>query len=54
MKEQLCYVSNNFQGDLDICQQRVNPILKEFVLPDYKSIKKGFVRDPLTFLTVEE
>ena len=23
-----------------------NPYLKEYVLPDYKTIKKGFVRDP--------
>jgi hypothetical protein len=24
------------------------------VLPDYKGIKKGFVRDPTTYLTFEE
>ena len=23
-----------------------NPYLKEFVLPDYKTIKRGYVRDP--------
>lgn len=26
--------------------QMANPYLKEFVLPDYKTISKGFVRDP--------
>ena len=23
-----------------------NPLMKEFVLPDYKNIKHGFIRDP--------
>ncbi len=54
MKESLCYVAKDFQKELDICHQKVNPIIKEFVLPDYKGIKKGFVRDPVTFLTFEE
>ena len=54
MKESLCYAAEDFQRELDICHQRVNPIIKEFVLPDYKGIKKGFVRDPTTYLTFEE
>ena len=49
MKESLCYAAEDFQRELDICHQRVNPIIKEFVLPDYKGIKKGFVRDPTTY-----
>ena len=28
--------------------------MKEFVLPDYKSIKKGFARDPVNYMTLEE
>jgi len=32
----------------------VNPIVKEFVLPDFKVIKKGFVRNPIQYLTHEE
>ena len=47
MKENLCYVSTKFQQELDICSQKVNPIIKEYVLPDYKAIKRGYVRDPI-------
>ncbi len=55
MKEQLCYVARDFQAELDICSlQRVNPIVKEYVLPDYKQVSKGYVRDPLSFMTLEE
>lgn len=54
MKEQLCYIAKDFQAELDICQQKVNPIVKEFVLPDFKGVKKGYPRDPLTFLSLEE
>jgi actin-related protein 6 len=42
MKEQLCYVAKDFQTELDICSlQRINPIVKEYVLPDYKATNKG-------------
>ncbi|TNV84523.1 hypothetical protein FGO68_gene9447 [Halteria grandinella] len=54
MKEQLSYVAKDFQEEMDICQQKVNPIVKEFVLPDYKGVKKGYPRDPVTFLSLEE
>lgn len=48
IKESLCYVSTKFSQDMDICHQTktpTNPILKEYVLPDYKATKKGYVRD---------
>ena len=32
----------------------MNPIIKEYVLPDYKGIKKGYARDPVTYMTFEE
>lgn len=55
MKEQLCYVAKDFQQELDICcLQKVNPIVKEYVLPDFKSVKKGYARDPLNFMSIEE
>ena len=48
IKESLCYVSTDFQSDLDICcLQKINPLTKEYVLPDYKGVKKGYVRDPI-------
>ena len=47
IKEQLCYVATKFQNDLEVCQQMQNPITKEYVLPDFKAIKRGFVRDPV-------
>jgi hypothetical protein len=28
--------------------------VKEFVLPDYKGVKKGFARDPTHYMTLEE
>jgi len=55
MKEQLCYVASDFQTELEICcKQRVNPIVREFVLPDYKGVKKGFAREPLNYMTFQE
>jgi actin-related protein 6 len=48
IKESLSFVSQNFKADLELANQDqlANPYLKEFVLPDYKSIPKGYVRDP--------
>lgn len=43
IKEQTCFVSNDFSEDM----ARANSLLKEYVLPDYKTIKKGFVREEL-------
>ena len=54
IKEQLGFVSTDFQLDMDVCQQKVNPIDKEYVLPDYKTTKKGFVRDPVIVQKPEE
>jgi len=49
IKEALCYVSTDFQRELEICQQRANPIVKEYMLPDYKTLRKGLIRDPVFF-----
>jgi actin-related protein 6 len=48
IKESLSFVSLDFKRDLDLAvqDQVSNPYLQEFVLPDYKTIKKGYVRDP--------
>ncbi len=55
MKEQVCYVAKDFQEELEICcTEKVNPVVKEYVLPDYKTVKKGFARDPVNYMTFEE
>ena len=57
MKEQLCFVSEsskNFKYNMELCKpsgikNRINnPLIKEYILPDYKKIKRGFVRTPET------
>ncbi|CAG8470121.1 13404_t:CDS:10 [Ambispora gerdemannii] len=46
VKETCCYVSQDFLGDLETCRKnmRDNPILREYVLPDFSRNKKGFIR----------
>jgi hypothetical protein len=29
-------------------------VVKEYVLPDYKTVKKGYARDPANYMTFEE
>jgi actin-related protein 6 len=58
MKESSCYlVENNdqFKRDLLTCkkQPRHNELLKEYVLPDGKSVKRGFVLDRSTTTPAE-
>ncbi|KAF9902946.1 Actin- protein 6 [Linnemannia zychae] len=46
VKEACCYVSNNFWDELDICKKspRANKILQHYVLPDYSSQQRGYVK----------
>ena len=46
IKESLSYISNDFNSEMDsaIVRAQDNVITREFVLPDYKTIKKGYVR----------
>lgn len=46
LKEDCCYVSNQLFKDLDIAKQKKSPIVRDYILPDYTVIKRGFVRDP--------
>lgn len=41
-------MSTDFKQDLEVAvkDQVLNPHLKEFVLPDYKAIKRGYIREP--------
>nr|CAD7448036.1 unnamed protein product [Timema bartmani]CAD7459813.1 unnamed protein product [Timema tahoe] len=48
VKEDACYVSQNFMYDMDIAKKRgiENTIARDYVLPDYTSIKRGYMRGP--------
>ena len=45
-KEDACYVSMDFFGDMHLCQKKgkENTILRDYVLPDYTHIKRGYVK----------
>jgi len=45
IKEHLCYVSTEFDNDLEKWKNKDTEILKEYVLPDYNTTKKGYPRD---------
>ncbi|KER25558.1 hypothetical protein T265_07017 [Opisthorchis viverrini] len=47
-KEDVCYVSTDFWADLSTAKSNPNknPILREYVLPDYAEVHRGYVRDP--------
>ncbi|ODN00840.1 Actin-related protein 6 [Orchesella cincta] len=47
VKEDVCYVSTDFSGDVAISKKKLsenNTIIREYVLPDYSSIRRGYVR----------
>ncbi|KAL3320177.1 Actin- protein 6 [Cichlidogyrus casuarinus] len=49
-KEAACYVSTNFEQDLRIARKRnpnENPVMREYVLPDYVDVHRGFLREPI-------
>ena len=43
IKEHTCFVSSDFRGDMDEAKMRNSKLIKEYVLPDFKIAKKGFV-----------
>lgn len=47
-KEDSCFVSQNFAQDMERAKKHVseNPIVKDYVLPDYTTLKRGFLKDP--------
>ncbi|KJE91257.1 hypothetical protein, variant 2 [Capsaspora owczarzaki ATCC 30864] len=49
MKEKACYVATDLQHELEKAKQRPssNTISVDYVLPDYTTIMKGFVRAPV-------
>ncbi|EIW74652.1 actin-related protein Arp6 [Coniophora puteana RWD-64-598 SS2] len=48
VKETCCYVSSNFMDDLDVCRTnpKKNPIVREYVLPNFTINKQGRLRQP--------
>lgn len=48
VKEDVCYVSCNFNEDMRASQRRddKNHIVRDYVLPDYTTIRRGHVVQP--------
>ena len=48
MKEDTCYVATNFNEEMKKAKRKIadNSIIKEYVLPDFTTIKRGRVRNP--------
>ncbi|XP_042571330.1 actin-related protein 6-like isoform X1 [Cyprinus carpio] len=46
VKEDVCYVSQDFYKDMEIAQLKGedNTVMRDYVLPDFSSIKKGFCK----------
>ncbi|XP_031574279.1 actin-related protein 6-like [Actinia tenebrosa] len=46
LKEDTCYVTNQFYKDMDICRLKgqENTIVRDYVLPDYSQIKRGYIK----------
>ncbi|KZV90002.1 actin-like protein ARP6 [Exidia glandulosa HHB12029] len=48
VKEACCYVSSSYNADLETCKMnpRRNPIVQEYVMPDFSSKQRGYIRGP--------
>ncbi|XP_078047276.1 actin-related protein 6 [Augochlora pura] len=48
VKEDSCFVSQNFFKDMEIARNKLenNPIVKDYVLPDYTTLRRGFLKSP--------
>lgn len=46
VKEDLCFVSEDLKEDMEIARLKfpANTIVRDYVLPDYSTIKRGFIR----------
>ncbi|KAF3706028.1 Actin-related protein 6 [Channa argus] len=46
VKEDVCYVSQQFYKDMEVAQLKgeENTVMRDYVLPDFSSIKKGFCK----------
>lgn len=50
VKEDACFVSQNFGNDMEIARRRgtANTIMREYVLPDFTNRRRGYVREQVT------
>ena len=50
VKEDMCYVTQDFYGDMAVCKKRgsANTILREYVLPDFTTRRRGFTCEAAT------
>ncbi|CAL7941660.1 unnamed protein product [Xylocopa violacea] len=48
VKEDSCFVSQDFFKDMEIAKNKLehNPIVKDYVLPDYTTLRRGFLKNP--------
>ncbi|XP_033209864.1 actin-related protein 6 isoform X2 [Belonocnema kinseyi] len=48
VKEDSCFVSQDFYEDMETAKLKgsSNPIVKDYVLPDFTSLRRGFLQDP--------
>lgn len=48
VKEDSCFVSRDFFKDMEIAKSKTenNPITRDYVLPDYTSLRRGFLKKP--------
>lgn len=46
VKEDACFVSQDFMKDIEIAKKKgkANTIVREYVLPDFTSIRRGYLR----------
>lgn len=46
-KEDVCFVASDFEELLKKCEQtRRNKIVRDYILPDFTNVKRGYVREP--------
>lgn len=47
-KEDSCYVSQDFFKDMELAKKKLenNDIVKDYVLPDYTTLRRGFLKNP--------
>ncbi|KAK0086696.1 hypothetical protein PV325_002693 [Microctonus aethiopoides] len=48
VKEDSCFVSQDFYKDMELAKQKIdnNSIVKDYVLPDYTTLRRGFLKNP--------
>ncbi|CAK9828765.1 Actin-related protein 6 [Anthophora retusa] len=48
VKEDSCFVSQEFFKDMETAKNKLenNPIVKDYVLPDYTTLRRGFLKSP--------